>query len=59
MSDYFHPLREDTSLATHEYDGTYGASFGSLFVQQCLVCAALVGARETERHARWHMVVGA
>lgn len=56
MSDteYFHPRGREISLATNEYDGTYGASLGCFSARQCLVCAAVVDAQETQRHAAWH-----
>jgi hypothetical protein len=46
-----------TELATHDYDGTYGASLGSLAVRTCRRCAAVVDAAGTERHDAWHRMI--
>lgn len=43
-----------TCLVTNDYDGTYGASHGSLDVRTCHRCAAIVDAAGTERHTAWH-----
>lgn len=45
--------RASVSFATHDHDGTYGASLGSQQLEECQVCGAWVG--DKLKHVAWHM----
>lgn len=44
--------RAAVDFATHEHDGTYGASFGTRSLLECQVCGAWVS--DTDKHIAWH-----